>query len=79
MQFPGFIRSLPLILVMVKNYRTILAAHICSLAVEGCRIMGFPESIQQLFIGYLIRVEFNLNYLGMSGFSCTDLLIGWID
>src|SRR5437588_95451 len=70
--------NLPLLLVVIKNHRTVLSSNVISLPVHGCRIVRFPEDLQQLFIAYLRGVIFNLNDFCVSGIPRTDLLVGWL-
>ena len=55
---------------MIKNNGSVLFAHIRSLSVELCWIMGGEEYIQQRFVIDLIRIEDDLN-----GFSMISLTI----
>ena len=64
-----------LILIVVKNNRTVLRPNIGSLPVQGGGIMRFPEYFQQLLIADFLRVILNLNRLGVSGISPGNLLV----
>src|SRR5437016_2884779 len=63
---------------MVENSRTILRAGISALPVERRRIMDGEKNFQEFSERDGLRIESNLNRLGMSGGFVTDLTIRWM-
>ena len=62
----------------VKNDRAILSPAIGALTVQRGRVVGFPESLQQLFVRDGLRIIFDLDHLGVASGSGTDLFVGGI-
>gem|GEM_PF-3906699 len=50
-----------------KNNRAILFPDICPLAIERCRVMEFPEKIENFSIRYDSEIENHFNCFGVSG------------
>ncbi len=58
--------------------RAILGADIVALAHALRRVVIFPERLQQLLVGDLLRIEHDQHHFGMTGAARTDLFIGRI-
>lgn len=63
---------------MVEDDGAILLAHIRSLSVHLGRIVDSEEPAYQCLVGYLRRVEGNLDRFGMAGRAGRDLLVARI-
>src|SRR5215207_10713212 len=58
--------------------RAILGADIVALAHALSRVVTFPERLQELLVGDLLRIEHDQHHFGMTGAARADLLIGRI-
>ena len=56
--------------------RTILRADIVALAHALRRVVIFPERLQQLLVGDLLRIEHDQHHFGVTGAARADLFIG---
>src|ERR1700677_1707206 len=71
----GFFGRLFLRVAAVENNRTVLRADVVALAVEGGRIVGFPENFQQFFVRNDGRIELDLNHFGMAGIAGANVFV----
>gem|GEM_PF-6389207 len=69
-QFPG---NSPLLIILVKNGRTILGSPVWPLTVQLGRIMNLKKQLCKCFIADLFRIEHHLHRFSMSGFSTADI------
>ena len=74
----GFFSDGFLLRRMEEDRGPVLRAEIGALAVHLRGIVHLPESVEQLRIAELRRVEGDLHDLGVSGFVCTHILVRWI-
>src|SRR5215471_13194515 len=58
----GFLR-----VVAVENNRTVLRSDVVVLAIQRRGIVRFPEKFEQLAVGKFLRIEFDLDDLGVPG------------
>src|SRR5271157_5126817 len=65
-------------LVVIEDGRAVLTSDVGPLSVQCCRIVKFPEDLQQPLIVDLGRIKLNLNDLGMAGPVRADRLIAWV-
>jgi hypothetical protein len=75
---PGSFRDGFLLLVVIKDGRAILGAHIRPLPVQGSWVVGAPEHVQQVLKGNDLRIICDLHRFGVTGVAGTHLLIGGI-
>src|SRR5207247_8138688 len=64
--------------IVVKDRRAILCPDICSLPVEGCRIVGCKENSQQVSVRYDTRIKGYLDRLGVTRVSPTNVFVSRI-
>ena len=67
-----------LLLVAIQNDGAIRRAFVRALTVQRRRVVRLPENFQQLVVGNLRGIKFNLRHLGMAGRLGADFLIGRI-
>src|SRR5258705_11372685 len=59
--------------------RAILGADIVALAHALRRVVIFPERLQELLVGDLLRIEHDQHHFGMTGAARTDLFVARIE
>jgi hypothetical protein len=74
----GFLGHQLLHFVAIKDDGAIGRAHVRALAVQRGRVVCLPENVQELCIGNLRRIEFNLRHFGMAGGFGANLFVGGI-
>jgi hypothetical protein len=74
----GRIRGFALRVVEGVDRQAILRADVVALTHALDRVMTFPERLQQLIVGNLVRVEHHQYHVGMAGTPRADLLVGRI-
>ena len=67
-----FLGGLPLVLVGVKNDRSILGPDIRSLPVERGRIVNLPKDFEQLLERHARWIVFDLDHFGVSRLAAAD-------
>ena len=55
-----------------------MRADVGALTVQGGGIVGFPEGVEHLVIGDDRGIVFDLDHLGVAGFSAADLAVGGV-
>lgn len=67
------------LLIGVGEYcGAVLGSRVPSLSIQGCRIMGAIEELDQFCIGYFGGIKFNTNGFCMVSCTTTDELVSWI-
>lgn len=67
-----------LLITCVKNGRPVLGTDICTLAVEGCRVVNGEEDVQQVGERDDGGVEDDSDYLGMACGAAANLFVGGV-
>jgi len=75
---PGTLGRFHLVVIGAENNGSVLGPDIVALLVQGGWIMEFPKPVEDIFIRNYLRVVLHFHYLGMSGRSRADLLVGGI-
>src|SRR6266853_3495264 len=63
---------------MEEDSSAVLRAEIRALPVHLCGVVHLPESVEQLLVAQLRRIESDLHDFGMPGLIRADDFIGWI-
>ena len=74
----GFFRGGFLSFVAVENNGPVLCPFVCALAIEGSRIMGLPEGVEDLRKGDHLGIKFDLDDLGVAGLAGTNILVSGV-
>ena len=61
---------------MVEDRRAVLGSHIGPLAIDRCRVVGFPEKLKKFFVADFGRVERNFDRFSVARFIRADVLVG---
>src|SRR5467141_2046338 len=74
----GFLRRGFLRFGAIEDNGAVLCAAVVALAVQSRRVVSFPKSCQQFFVGNKGGIVFDLNDLGMPGIAGANVLVGWV-
>ena len=73
--FFDFLGDLHLFIVLSVDGRAILCSSVCTLTIEGCRVVHLEEVLAQLTVGDSFRIKNDQKGLGVSGSSGADIVI----